>query len=247
MVCPHRLAFPRAPYLFELPRAGPLRYNDRLVSALNRSVSVKGPRRTSRRRVLEVVAEFRRTSILEAAQSVFARHGFSDTTVELIAQAAGVAKGTLYLYFPSKAAIYSAAVVEGLRELAQETARVLASGGDIQHVLRDFFITRLRYFEQHADFFRIYSVEVGNLGRAAAHIRQEYTRLYDVQVESLEHALNAAARSGHIRAVDVRIVASAALDLSHALVVRHVRGANGQPESDVDAVLDLLWKGIQKR
>ena len=56
----------------------------------------------------------------------------------------------------------------------QETARVLTSRGDIQHVLRDFFITRLRYFEQRADFFRIYSVEVGNLGRAAGHIRQEH-------------------------------------------------------------------------
>lgn len=204
-------------------------------------------RRTNRRRARDIVAEFRRESILEAARTVFARHGFENATVQLIARAAGLAKGTLYLYYPSKSAIYSAAVVEGLRDLAQESARVLASGGDIQQLLRDFFMTRLRYFEERADFFRIYSVELGNLGRAAAHIRHEYTRLYGLQVESLALALEAAMRSGRVRDVDVRTIATVALDLSHALVVRHLRGVTKRPETEVDAVLDLLWKGIERQ
>jgi AcrR family transcriptional regulator len=46
--------------------------------------------------------EVRRDQLLDAAESLFATNGQSDTTVADIAEAAGVAKGTFYLYFPSK-------------------------------------------------------------------------------------------------------------------------------------------------
>jgi len=44
----------------------------------------------------------RRQEILDAALSLFAERGFDATTVQGIAAAAGVAAGTVYLYFPSK-------------------------------------------------------------------------------------------------------------------------------------------------
>ena len=50
----------------------------------------------------QVVMEFRRQEILDAARTVFARKGFADGIVDDIAAEAGVAKGTIYLYFPSK-------------------------------------------------------------------------------------------------------------------------------------------------
>lgn len=59
--------------------------------------------RTARRsatRVRQLRVEYRRRTILDAARTVFARSGFAGTTVDLIAQEADVAKGTLYLYYP---------------------------------------------------------------------------------------------------------------------------------------------------
>ncbi len=47
-------------------------------------------------------AEARRAQILDAAAQVFARHGFRGATTRAIAQAAGVAEGTLFRYFPTK-------------------------------------------------------------------------------------------------------------------------------------------------
>jgi AcrR family transcriptional regulator len=46
--------------------------------------------------------EVRRDQLLEAAEKLFAEKGYAETTVLDIAEAAGVAKGTFYLYFPSK-------------------------------------------------------------------------------------------------------------------------------------------------
>src|SRR5438034_6569134 len=44
----------------------------------------------------------RRAQILEAASRVFARKGFHRTTVREVAREAGIADGTIYLYFASK-------------------------------------------------------------------------------------------------------------------------------------------------
>ena len=41
-------------------------------------------------------------SILQAARAVFARQGYANTVVDDIATQAGIAKGTLYLYFPPR-------------------------------------------------------------------------------------------------------------------------------------------------
>ena len=50
--------------------------------------------------------------ILAAALSIFHTKGFAASKIEDVAQAAGVTKGTVYLYFPSKEALFKAAVRE---------------------------------------------------------------------------------------------------------------------------------------
>ncbi len=54
----------------------------------------------------EVLTEFRLAELLAAACKVFSERGFHDATMEEIAQIAGVAKGTIYLHYPSKQAAY---------------------------------------------------------------------------------------------------------------------------------------------
>ena len=52
--------------------------------------------------------EERRAAILDAALRVWARRGFDGTSVAEVAREAGLTKGTLYLYFPSKQALLEA-------------------------------------------------------------------------------------------------------------------------------------------
>lgn len=51
------------------------------------------------------ISEERRAQILEAALEVFARQGFHEARMDDIAQASGLSKGALYLYYKSKDAI----------------------------------------------------------------------------------------------------------------------------------------------
>ncbi|MEN9842794.1 MAG: hypothetical protein RLZZ612_623, partial [Pseudomonadota bacterium] len=52
--------------------------------------------------------------LLEAALGVFVEKGFAATRVEEVARRAGVSKGTLFLYFPSKLDLFKAVVRENI-------------------------------------------------------------------------------------------------------------------------------------
>ena len=83
--------------------------------------------------------EARPGEITAAALEVFSERGFAATRLDEIAARAGVSKGTLYLYFDSKEALFRAAVETAMMP-AVEAAEALASSGDRPAVdlLRDF-------------------------------------------------------------------------------------------------------------
>ena len=75
----------------------------------------------------KVATEQRRSAILQAARTVFARQGYAYTVVEDIANQAGLGKGTLYLYFPSKEQIYLAALLEEARQLDADSRAAMSA------------------------------------------------------------------------------------------------------------------------
>src|SRR5229473_3440185 len=97
----------------------------------------------------EVVSEFRCGTILEAARKIFAKKGYEAATVDDVAEAAGVAKGTLYLYFRSKREIYLAALRQDILTLNRETANRVHAAPTIEAKLRVFIDARVRYCEEN--------------------------------------------------------------------------------------------------
>lgn len=73
----------------------------------------------------------KREAILEAASALFLKHGLRGTSMEAIARAAGIAKPTLYAYFPQKAAIFSALVEQLTATWRDDFLAALTAEGDI--------------------------------------------------------------------------------------------------------------------
>lgn len=67
----------------------------------------------------------RREAIQNAAMHLFFDQGFERTTMDQIAEKAELSKGTLYLYFPSKAELYISLVLEGFNMLADRLGKRL--------------------------------------------------------------------------------------------------------------------------
>src|SRR4051794_40269549 len=78
----------------------------------------------------------KRRQILEGARQVFLGHGFDGASMGEIAKAACVSKGTLYVYFDSKEALFEALIIEERRSLAEVLFQLDADGPDPRSVLR---------------------------------------------------------------------------------------------------------------
>ena len=196
----------------------------------------------------EVLSEFRCSEILEAARSVFAKKGFAQATVEEIAEAAEVAKGTLYLYFPSKRAIYLAALRYGIEALSEQTRERLATAKSAQSKLRVFIETRIGYFDENREFFQIYYSELANIFIAPSRLDPALLQLYRKQAKMLEDALKEGAQRGEIRAIAPGATAFAIYDLIRGVIARRLLdGSKTSAAEETAFLLDLIWKGIEKR
>lgn len=74
--------------------------------------------------------------IVAAAMTLIREHGFEDVTMEAIAEAADVAKGTLYNYFPAKEAILARFIQERFQEQNAERVRAIRQLADTRARLR---------------------------------------------------------------------------------------------------------------
>jgi AcrR family transcriptional regulator len=74
--------------------------------------------------------------ILAGARKVFLRDGFDGASMNDIARVAGVSKGTIYVYFPSKEALFAALVREDKRLQAESLGAYDDHDGPVEQVLR---------------------------------------------------------------------------------------------------------------
>ncbi|MEM1270810.1 MAG: TetR/AcrR family transcriptional regulator [Bacteroidota bacterium] len=96
----------------------------------------------------------RRTEIIDAAEEVFFAKGIDDATMDDVAEAAELSKGTLYLYFESKEDLYFAIAARGievLHGLFSEAVREQPTGMDklnaIGYAYYDYYKTYPDYFQ----------------------------------------------------------------------------------------------------
>jgi AcrR family transcriptional regulator len=72
----------------------------------------------------------KREEILTSARSLFLRQGYADAGMEVVARAAGVSTATLYAYFPSKADLFKAIVMETVSGIAAPVREAVRVKGD---------------------------------------------------------------------------------------------------------------------
>lgn len=192
----------------------------------------------------DVVTAFRRESLLAAARRVFGARGFDAATVDAIAAEAQVAKGTVYLYFPSKEAIYDAAFDAGLDQLIRHTAERLRDAAGPRDAIRAFIEVRLEYFQEQPDFFRMYMVHVSRQIAGCAPSRGP--DVMTLQTRALRDLFARAVRAGALRAVDPAAAAHAVFDMTRGLIARRLLSrTKSSVAADVAFLTDLLWTGLQ--
>jgi TetR/AcrR family fatty acid metabolism transcriptional regulator len=102
----------------------------------------------------------KRERILRAAVKVFARKGFHGARVAEVARAAGVADGTIYLYFKNKEDLLLQIFTDRLDGLLAQCRRSLGDEPTPEARLRKIILLQLGLLEEHRDLAEVITVNI---------------------------------------------------------------------------------------
>ena len=173
----------------------------------------------------------KRERLLEAAAADFARVGFDRANLDAITRNAGVAKGTIYLYFPSKSALFAAVLDELRRRLEAQLVATECPGADPASTLRSVIQAHLALADTAPDLFRCYTSALFGVNRE---FQRSALSIFSWQTSLLERLLAPGRR--HSARTTQRATLLAGSILSAALV----RGLMGRARSGTALEEDAL-------
>ncbi|WP_417307721.1 TetR/AcrR family transcriptional regulator [Devosia sp.] len=147
-------------------------------------------------------AEARPDEVLDAALALFIENGFAATRVDEIARRAGVSKGTLYIYFPSKDAVLEGLVKRALTPLADTAFSSLASFEGDPRVVISTVLKMLAGRLSDPTMLAIPKVILREVAQFP-HLAQMYRReVLDRVLPTLERIIARGVDQGYLRPVD---------------------------------------------
>jgi TetR/AcrR family transcriptional regulator len=102
----------------------------------------------------------KKKQIIKTATKIFARKGFHQTTMDEIAEAAKVAKGTLYYNYAGKSKLFAAAVTSGMEEIMYKISGELESDQPFVDHFRSLISNTIRIYLKNKEVIRIYVNEL---------------------------------------------------------------------------------------
>jgi AcrR family transcriptional regulator len=203
-----------------------------------KNASLKRPRRPSD----ETLSANRREEILDAAAQLFAQHGYADTDTQLLADKLGVGKGTLYRYFPSKEALFLAAVDRVMRDLCREVDTCIAGIADPLDQVAEAIRAYLAYCAAHPECVELLIQE-----RAQFKDRKKptYFEHREANVERWRALYRKLIAEGRIRDMPVARITDVMSDLVYGtMFTNYFTGPRKPPAAQAQEILDVVFHGI---
>lgn len=198
--------------------------------------------------------EIRPQQLLAAALTLFVEKGFAAARAEEVARRAGVSKGTLYLYYPSKADLFKAVVRENLTTLIGQAGEVVAAAdGNTAELMRALLTG---WWE------RVAGSNIGGLHKVMLAEARNFPDLAQFYVDEVirpahrlfETLIRRGIERGEFRRVDASAVAHAVMAPmiflmlhEHSFGACPVEGFDIDPAATLAAHADLMLQGLCAR
>lgn len=180
-----------------------------------RPAASKSTRATAARK--QILTDLRRAEIIAAALKVFSRKGFHTARAEDVATQAKIAKGTLYLYFDSKDAIYDAAAQYACDALMTLSAETVAAAHGVEQRVEAWVRTRLEFWASRGDMYHM----ILTVGRETRHRKQTSALLRSSHAEFVA-ILREAIVAGELPERDVKPIGWLVMDAIRGSNERHI-------------------------
>jgi AcrR family transcriptional regulator len=120
-----------------------------------------GTTRRQQRRILR--QDLSRTQLLDAAEEVFGRKGFHESTLKEVAELAGFSVGSVYSFFENKDDLFRQVYLRRGDEYMPALRRVLQSRATATEVLHRLVTFQVQFFRDHPHFGRLYLWHSGHV------------------------------------------------------------------------------------
>ena len=190
----------------------------------------------------------RTDQILEAAEKLFAQKGFYSTTVGEIAEKAGIAKGTIYLYFRDKRDLFFSVLESKLDILLEKVEKGIQKSKTVSSRIEEAIGIHLKFLEENEDFFKImqsfpeeFKRKLGERLKGGLIERQSY------YVEIMDKLIQEGIEAGEIRPLDSRKLAVILMGMLHSLTVYWIsRKERTSLSEDKHLIYEVFWEGVKR-
>jgi len=190
--------------------------------------------------------EARRAQMLERALDVFAEQGYYRTSVSDLVKAAGVARGTFYLYFDGKEALFLELLEQLLTEFRGNIvgAETGSDAPPLAEQLARIVANILNTLQQNRSLTRIIFREAVALDEV---VEQRLREFYEELFTYIAATLRLGEAVGFTRAVDTEVVATCILGSLRGVVQRYVvdRDEPVDAEHMAAIIVDFNLNGIR--
>jgi AcrR family transcriptional regulator len=161
-----------------------------------------------------------RQKILEAAREVFFRDGFMAANLDEVAQKAGVAKGTLYRYFESKAELYVEVLAHNGELFKQRMYEAVRGGGGAADCVRRVSKFYFEHWIRNRDYFQIFwAIENQSvIGELPPGVLGQVSDLWAACIEIVSGIVSSGVASGEFVDCDPWEVANILWTVANALI-----------------------------
>lgn len=191
----------------------------------------------------EQMQEATRARIIQVAAREFARLGFDQANINVIAELAGIGKGTIYLYFENKRDLFLAMLRHIANRQLAEIRNALAADGTLRQRLERLFRAFAHLAEVEGDSFNVSMSTLYGVNRA---FQTAATRLLRDYVVMIALVLEQSQVRGEIQCQDVEATALMILSLaeSHILSAKVLGQSERMIIQQAESVAELILRGI---
>ena len=189
----------------------------------------------------------KRERILKAAIKVFAKNGFYATRVSEIAKAAGVADGTIYLYFKNKDDVLITIFEEGIERLLTILREVAESEDPFEDRIQRIIELQLGLMEEQRDLAEVVTV---NLRQSSRLLKQYATPLFMQYIDVIAGVVRDGQEEGAFRKdLNPRVVARSLFGAIDAILLTWALGEGDPPalRKAASHCASLFLEGLRKR
>jgi AcrR family transcriptional regulator len=184
-------------------------------------------------------ADQRRQQLFEVARERFAQQGFHATSMDEIAEAAGVTKPVLYQHFPSKRALYVELLEETGRQLLSTLAEATAEARSMRERVDLGFRAYFRFAVGHRSAFLFL---LGTSLRSDPEFARIVEEILDAAAETIATLIEIPATDEHRQ-----MLANAIVGMAESVGLKALRDPDAVVDSDQLAqwISELAWFGLR--